>query len=306
MPQDADNSITEITRRSIFDEMTVAKAPWSGRMDEVDFLMRICDVASMRSTDTRFSDATGDIWQHRTRNLDWEHDWVFTDGRFNLLRGPDEVFLAFLCEMLHPVVQPNEKWVTRLVKMFNKHLAADGWEIAPVGEISDRAIYAGRRLLTGAGPAISHAKQAAAALNATYISRQIGRMEKSIIDDPELAIGTAKEFIETICKTILSERGVAVDKGSDIPKLTRKVMREIGLVDDGLPHASKIKDVVQRLLSNLATIGQGVGELRNLAGSGHGKVASSEGLEPRHARLTVAAASALGVFLFETYQAQGE
>mgnify|MGYP001117858491 CR=1 FL=1 len=38
---------------------------------------------------------------------DWEPDWVFFDRRFNLLRASDDEFLAFLCEMVHPVVRAN-------------------------------------------------------------------------------------------------------------------------------------------------------------------------------------------------------
>jgi hypothetical protein len=51
---------------------------------------------------------------------------------------------------------------------------------------------------------------------------------------------------------------------------------------------------------NLATITQGVNELRNHYGTGYGKVAGTKGLLPRHARLAVGAASTLAVFLVET------
>src|SRR5947209_5042830 len=55
-------------------------------------------------------------------------------------------------------------------------------------------------------------------------------------------------------------------------------------------------------LNNLATISQGLAELRNPFGTGHGKDAGSRGLNKRHARLAVGAATTLGVFLFETHQ----
>jgi hypothetical protein len=56
------------------------------------------------------------------------------------------------------------------------------------------------------------------------------------------------------------------------------------------------------LLNNLASISNGLAEIRNLYGTGHGKHARSKGLQRRHARLAVGAASTLGVFLFETYR----
>ena len=50
-----------------------------------------------------------------------------------------------------------------------------------------------------------------------------------------------------------------------------------------------------------ATITQGVAELRNHYGTGHGKVAGAKGLQSRHAKLAVGAASTLAVFLAETH-----
>ncbi len=275
-------------------------------MGEDDFLMRIFDLTNMRSTDHRYDDAAGDICQHRVRNYDWDDDWIFSDARFNLLRCPDEQFLAFLSEMLHPVVQDDEEWVEWLLDMFNRHLLVDGWDIAPVSEISDRPIFAGRRLLTGASQAVKNAREATKILDTAYISKQISRMDKAVVGDPELAIGTAKEFVETICKTILDECNVSIEKGVDLPKLTKQVMRLLELAPDQLPAASKANDTLKRLLSNLATVSQGVAELRNIAGSGHGKSAKTQVLEHRHARLAVSAAIALGVFLFETYEDQYE
>jgi hypothetical protein len=51
----------------------------------------------------------------------------------------------------------------------------------------------------------------------------------------------------------------------------------------------------------LATITQGIAELRNQYGTGHGKAAGAKGLGPRHAKLAVGAASTLAVFLAETH-----
>jgi hypothetical protein len=142
-------TVTEVTRRNIFDAMTLADVSWSGRMEDPDFLARLYDLKQMRSTDHRFTDAAGDIWQHRVRNSDWPGDWVFTDPRFDLLRCRDEEFLRFLCEIIHPVVRPEPEDIDRLVVLFNLHLAADGWEIVPQTFISGRSVFsAHRRLLT--------------------------------------------------------------------------------------------------------------------------------------------------------------
>ena len=57
-------------------------------------------------------------------------------------------------------------------------------------------------------------------------------------------------------------------------------------------------------MSNLTSVAQGVTELRNLYGSGHGRDGRWKGVKPRHARLTVGAAAALATFLVETHLEQ--
>jgi hypothetical protein len=126
-------------------------------------------------------------------------------------------------------------------------------------------------------------------------------MEGSVVNDPDLAIGTAKELIETCCKTILNERGVEFPKGADLPQLVKLTSKELQLTPDDIPDQAKAAETIKRLLSNLATITQGVSELRNQYGTGHGKHSGAKGLTSRHAKLAVGAASTLAVFLVETH-----
>ena len=136
------NSISEPTRRAIIDYITTAGIDWAGRLQEDDFLARLYDLTKMRSTDYRRSNAAGDIHQHRVNWSDWTDDWVFYDSRFNLLHAPDEEFLRFLCETIHPVVRPDSEQAQNLVKVYNKELAVDGWELVEVRQISEKPVYA--------------------------------------------------------------------------------------------------------------------------------------------------------------------
>ena len=95
--------ISEVTRRGIFDAMSVARLSWSGRFDEPPFLARIFDL-SCPDLAISTEDCMQDIWQHRVNNNDGDDDWVLFDKRIRLLDCPDENFLLFLCETLHPVV----------------------------------------------------------------------------------------------------------------------------------------------------------------------------------------------------------
>lgn len=296
-------TISEVTRRNILDELRARGTAWWGRLGETEFLSRIYDLDALPSEDSRFDSARGDIWQHRVNNPDdWSDDWVFGDSRFDLLRGPDETFLRFLCEMVHPVVRPDEEQARELVAVFNQHLASDSWEVVERTRISERPVFGGRRRLAGTSVTVSAAKSVVESLNADYVARQLTRMESAVDTDPELAIGTAKEFVETICKTILAETGKPADDNLDIPALVKRVRGELSLLSEQVPDAAKGAKTIKRLLSNLGTIAQGLAELRSKYGTGHGQHAGTKGLQPRHARLAVSAAAALGVFLFETYQ----
>jgi len=294
-------SISEVTRRNIFDRLEIQKVNWSGRLGDVAFLSRIFDLNKMGSFDHRYNNAARDIYQHTVMSNDWELGWVYSDSRFDLLHCEDEVFLRFLCEMIHPVVRQDAQEVDKLLVIFNENLFVDGWQLVEVARISDKPVFAGRPAIEGTVVSTSVAKDIANELGSDYIGQQITRMETAINKDPELAIGTAKEFIETICKTILQNSGQTVSNHLDLPQLVKQVRGKLELLPEDVPDKARGAETLKRLLSNLGTIAQCIAELRGLYGSGHGKDADTTGLKPRHARLAVSAASALGVFLFETY-----
>lgn len=295
------NKITTSTRNNIIDSLQIAKISWAGNMLEPDFLARLFDLNKMPSEDSRFKNAYADIYQHRVMNEDWDSDWVFYDSRFDLKNCEDEAFLNFLCQMLHPVIRTDINEVKQLLDIFNKCLKPDGWEIAETADLFGKPIFAGRPLAFSED-LVSPAKQIAKSINTEYISKQLNRMQTSIDLDPELAIGTAKEFVETICKTLLIEMRVPINNKCDLPDLVKLVRENLELLPNNIPEKAKGYETIKRVLSNLATIAQGLCELRGFYGTGHGKSANTGGIKPRHARLTVGAATTLGVFLYETYQ----
>ncbi|MBI1887796.1 MAG: abortive infection family protein [Nitrosomonadales bacterium] len=297
--------ISQITRRDLVDAILVEKVNWAGRLEEPEFLSRLFDLSALPSTDSRFPDAAGDIWQHRINNSeDWEDDWVFYDRRFNLLNCDDEVLLRFLCETIHPVVRPDVTEAERLCQLYNSFLKNDGFQLVERARLSGKPIFVGRYVGVIGAPGVSAARETLSGSDVTYVAQQITRMEAAVNSDPGLAIGTAKELIETCCKTILNERNVAFSSSMDIPQLVKLTSKELKLTPDDIEDQAKAAETIKRLLSNLATITQGIAELRNKYGTGHGKVAKTKGLSPRHAKLAVGAASTLAVFLVETHHAR--
>lgn len=159
------------------------------------------------------------------------------------------------------------------------------------------------RLNTG-GPDLSALKEVAKVVNSAYIAAQVKRAQEAVSSDPPLAIGTAKELVETVCTTILQERGKPIPDKPDVEVLAALTMKELDLSPSGKGDGGQGAKTTQRLLGNLAGITKHLAELRNLTGTGHGKAGSTPQVEARHAALAVASASAFCSFLFETHKAQ--
>lgn len=294
-------AISEITRRNISDELHLGKFWWAGRLDELSFLSRLYRLADLPSTDHRYRTAEGDIRQHRLNNYDWEDDWVFTDSRFDIA-ADEETFLRFLAETVHPAVRSDREEVQRLVDLYNRHLRKDGWELAEVAQISGHPVYAAQPRTAVPGPVRHVAKMAITAGDISYLAQQITRMEAAIENDPELAIGTAKELIETACKTVLEATGNDVDPKWKLTQLLKATTKQLQITPDSVSVDAAAAESIRQVLGSLGTIVSGVAELRNSYGTGHGKSSSAGGqLGSRHARLVVGAASTVVVFIFETY-----
>jgi hypothetical protein len=167
----------------------------------------------------------------------------------------------------------------------------------------DSFVYQDGKIVTiGQVPSLTHIESIAVSADFPYLLRQLDRIESSIDSDPWLAIGTAKELIETICKSILNDMSKTVDKDWDLMELCKETRKELKLTPDDIPNSNRAADTVKRLLNNLATIVQGLAELRNTYGTGHGHEGRARGLQPRHARLAAGAASTLALFLLETHR----
>jgi hypothetical protein len=172
---DSPSRITPVTRRAIFDYLRTDGGPWWGRVDEISFLDRLYGLDELPTTDYRvgqFPNARADIHQHRFNNEDWPDDWVFSDSRFDLASGLDEVLLGFLAQVAHPIVQPDAERASEIVGEVDQMLAPDGWMLKPQGQMTGRAVYAPARTSTGATPALSFAHEVVTRVDAEHISQQ--------------------------------------------------------------------------------------------------------------------------------------
>lgn len=295
-------NISREIRNNIFDALKLECVWWGGNLNEVEFLSRLFDLQSLPSSDSRYKDAAGDIWQHCINNEDWDKDWIYSDERFDLVGGSEDVFLRFLCEIVHPVVRPDRDESFKIVSHFNEQLRQVGWEIFERERIAGRPRFSYRQLTNNAGRSVTRARTVAEALDAGWMAKEIERLEHSIDRDPALAIGTAKELVETCCKSILTKRGISFTKSESLGDLTKKLTKELQLVPEGISDESKGADNIRLILRNLTQIANNLAELRGLYGTGHGRDGQHRGLQPRHARLAVASAVAFIDFVAETYR----
>lgn len=136
-----------------------------------------------------------------------------------------------------------------------------------------------------------------------YLSRQIDLMVQMQGSDPTNAIGMAKELIESCCKTILDEKGIPYTKKDDVPQLANKTMGVLNLLPANVQPTDRGADAIKALLGNLRAIPTNLAEIRNPFGSGHGKSASFQGLEIRHAKLAVGSSITFVDFVWGTYEA---
>ena len=135
------------------------------------------------------------------------------------------------------------------------------------------------------------------------ISKQLTRIYNSLEEDPELALGTTKELIETVLKTILKGKVIELDD-LDMPALIKAAQKHLKLIPDEVVNANKANDTVKRTLNNLGQIVIGISELRNSYGTGHGKLKNNSGLKDYHARLAVNAGVTLAQFFMQVYENQ--
>ena len=292
--------LTEVTRQDIRDYLLNEGIDWSGRLDEPDFLSRLWDLSNTPSFDSRFQDARGDIWQHRVNNPeDWDDAWVFEDDRF-LKGSSDEVFVSFLCEMLHPIVRSSATETRRLLGDLNQLLQKDGWELVQVGQISSRPVFEARKTSGTNRPTEALDLEKYTRLrNRGVLQQYLKRLDRDINSDPAAAIGASKELAESLMKTILDDYGVEY-QGDDLPKLYRKVKLELRLQASAVPGDRPGSEAAAKTMQALTTTINSIAEFRNQVGSGHGRSAPSPAVT-RHARLAFNAVRTVSEFLLDTW-----
>lgn len=111
----------------------------------LDFLSKIWDLRIMPSTDGRYNDAYGDIYQHMVNNDDWDYEYLFIT-RLEILEN-DDIFQRFLQTVLNPDIRKTEDSIMKFYLLINPYLEKENYgffivdytsEELPVYEIKDK------------------------------------------------------------------------------------------------------------------------------------------------------------------------
>ncbi|MCW2974098.1 MAG: hypothetical protein JWN72_2371 [Thermoleophilia bacterium] len=122
------------------------------------------------------------------------------------------------------------------------------------------------------------------------------RLSALLADDPAAAIGSAKELVEAMSKLVLDAAQIEYSRRDSLLDLFKRALSELEPISEGDPEYRAARKVA----TNLATAVQSLAELRNMAGTGHGRI--SEGfVEHRHARLAANAARVVVEFLHDAW-----
>lgn len=135
-----------------------------------------------------------------------------------------------------------------------------------------------------------------------HISRQVTALEDAIWSEPGLAFDLAKVLVESVCKTLLSELGIAFAADEDLPKLYKLVTSNIPLLPTAASSEVSARDSVKRALGGMSTALVAVCELRNAYGfASHGSDVERAALESTEALLVAQSADAIIGFLYANH-----
>jgi hypothetical protein len=154
---------------------------------------------------------------------------------------------------------------------------------------------------------VMYGAREAMARGLTHIEERVNTIERAVIENPSLAFDLAKALVESTCKTILNERGIAFASDDDLPKLYKMVLTLIPLLPAQASRETVARRSIVRTLGGLHAALQGVCELRSNYGfASHGSDGSRAPMETIQALLAAQAADTIVGFLYRIHRSKSE
>lgn len=148
-------------------------------------------------------------------------------------------------------------------------------------------------------PADGNVSEVLGVLSSDAVKTAWERALERRVAEPDAAITSARTLLETVCKHILDDFGVAYAPDADLPKLYRATAETLALAP-----GQQTEPILRQVLGGCTAVIEGVGAMRNKLGDAHGKGRTADEVSPRHASLAVNLAGAAATFLVECWEAQ--
>ena len=103
------------------------------------------------------------------------------------------------------------------------------------------------------------------------LTSYVNRIRNALPNDPSHVIGTTKEMLEATMKTILRRRGIEEKGNINFPNLLTRCLAEMRLTGTSSPK-TEIERYQRKIISSAQKMIEAANDLRNHAGTGHGRV----------------------------------
>jgi len=128
-------------------------------------------------------------------------------------------------------------------------------------------------------------------------------IERSIPRDPGLSFTHCRGLLETVCKTILMDRGVDTEPDAKPSRLMSQTLKVLKLTPDEFDGDDRVEEGVADVVRGLNQLTNGVVALRNSQGVGpHGKDALEAVLDADYAVISANAVDAAASLLYRMHR----
>jgi hypothetical protein len=132
--------------------------------------------------------------------------------------------------------------------------------------------------------------------NMPAIEAEFKRALEHVNNEPKESVSAACNILESVCKIYIADENLPMPAKQDLQSVWKIVKNELGLDPKLIEDAD-----LQRILSGLFSITDGIGAFRTHASTAHGAGRKSYNVKPRHARLAIHSAHTLVLFILETW-----
>lgn len=135
-----------------------------------------------------------------------------------------------------------------------------------------------------------------------HIEAQVVAIEEAVASNPGLAFDLAKTLVESVCRTILTERGGSWTDTDDLPRLFQEVRNNLPVLPPHQSQESKVRQSMYQTVGGLYSAVQGIAELRNQLGfASHGSDRHRPSMGVAHAEMAAQAADTIVGFLYDVH-----